>query len=101
MNESRPEVHVVDNPSAERYEAHVGTELAAILQYKVHGDHVAFTHAETDPRWEGKGVASRLAQLALDMTIDNGHFIVPQCPFIVSYIERHPHYRDYIDPARR
>jgi predicted GNAT family acetyltransferase len=44
----------------------------------------------------GGGIASKLAQRALDYAQERGLKIVPTCPFIVTYIERHPEYRPLV-----
>ena len=45
---------------------------------------------------EGRGIASKLAKTALDYSRAEGLTVVPLCPFIASYIERHPEYADLV-----
>jgi uncharacterized protein len=95
------DVDVTNNKSALRYEAHISGELAGLTTYVLHGNRVVFTHAEVYPQWEGKGVASALAQAALDDVIAQGKLITPLCPFVVHYVRDHPYYLDYVDPEHR
>lgn len=103
MSEQRPDLDmaVVDDPDRSAYVVSVNGASAGRLEYRVHGDRVVFTHAEVDPRWEGLGVGSRLARVALDDVVARGKQITPLCPFIVSYIQRHPEYVESVDAAHR
>jgi predicted GNAT family acetyltransferase len=89
-------VTVADNPSALRYEIRVGDDLAGFAAYtRLHGV-VTFTHTEIDPAFEGQGLGSTLARAALDDVRAEGLRVVPRCPFIRAYIERHPEYADLV-----
>ena len=68
MSEQRPEldIQVADDPDRSAYIVSVNGGPAGRLEYHVRPERVVFTHAEIDPRWEGLGVGSRLAQVALD-----------------------------------
>jgi uncharacterized protein len=44
----------------------------------------------------GGGIASKLTARALEYAQEQGLKIVPTCPFIVTYIERHPEYRPLV-----
>lgn len=92
---------VTNHEAAKRYEVHVDGELAGLTTYRLHDDRVVFTHAEVYPRWEGHGVGSALARGALDDAIAHGKLITPRCPFIVSYVRRHPSYLEHVDAAHR
>ena len=54
-------------------------------------------HTEIDPAFEGKGLGSALAKGALDAERALGEPVVPLCPFIRAYIDRHPEYADLVD----
>lgn len=41
----------------------------------------------------GRGVASRLAAFALEHALEQGLRVIPTCPFVAAYIERHPRFR--------
>ena len=86
---------VTDNAVASRYEIHVGDEVA-FAQYKKRGDVVLLLHTEVPQDLEGRGLAGMLAKRALDDAKENGLHVVPRCPFMASYIERYPEYRDLV-----
>ena len=86
---------VTDNGAASRYEIHVGEEVA-FAEYKKRGDVMFLLHTEVPSDLEGHGLAGTLAKKALDDARANGLRVVPRCPFMASYIERHPEYRDLV-----
>ncbi|MGY2066205.1 GNAT family N-acetyltransferase [Blastococcus sp. SYSU DS0619] len=92
---------VVDNPEAGRFEVLVDGEVAGFAEYRRTRSSVAFTHTVVDPAFEGRGLGSALARGALDATREAGLSVLPFCPFIRSYIERHPEYRDLVPEGRR
>ena len=68
----------------------------AVAAYQREGDTIVFTHTAVPPAIEGQGVGTRLIRAALDDARDEGLKVVPQCPFVRAYIERHPEYRDLL-----
>jgi predicted GNAT family acetyltransferase len=92
---------VVDNPEAHRFEILVEDQIAGFAEYRRRGGAVAFTHTVIDPAFEGRGLGSALARGALDATRKAGHAVLPFCPFIRSYIQRHPAYLDLVPAERR
>ena len=56
------DVEVTDNPDKARYEIVADGELAGFVQYHLRDDVIAFTHTETDDRFRGHGLASRLVR---------------------------------------
>lgn len=86
---------VRDNRSEQEFELSVGGERA-VAAYQLEGDTIVFTHTLVPPAIEGRGVGSRLIRAALDSARDQGLRVVPQCPFVRAFIERHPEYRDLV-----
>lgn len=87
---------VSDNPQALRYEITVDGGTAGFIDYRKGRGTLVFTHTEVDPDYEGQGVAGALARGALDDVRARGLKMVPLCPFIQRYIDRHPEYRDLV-----
>jgi uncharacterized protein len=86
---------VRDNKAEQEYELDVRGHRA-VAAYQREGDRIVFTHTLVPPAIEGKGVGSKLIRAALDSARDQGLKVVPQCPFVAAYIERHPEYRDLL-----
>ena len=84
-------IEVRNNPAEHRYEAWLDGELAGIAVYELGTHTIAFVHTEVLPAFEGKGVGGALAKGALeDVRAQATHDVLPLCPFIKGYIEKHP-----------
>ena len=94
-------IRVEDAPERERYEIYDGDELAGFTTYRFNGDLIAFMHTEIDPRFEGQGMASQLILYALTDAHGRGLEVLPFCPFVNGYIQRHPEWAELIPPAYR
>jgi predicted GNAT family acetyltransferase len=92
---------VVDNPDAGRFEVLVEDQVAGFAEYRRTDGAVTFTHTVIDPGFEGRGLGSVLARGALDATREAEHPVLPFCPFIRGYIQRHPAYFDLVPADRR
>ena len=93
------DITVTNEPARKRYEATVGGKLAALADYIPTDELVAFTHTEVLDGFEGKGVASALVRQALDDVRAQHRAVLPVCPFVRTYIERH--FQDYGDLVYR
>lgn len=62
------------------------------------GEHRVFPHTEIDEEFGGRGLATILVGEALDTTRAAGLRIVAVCEMVAGYIEKHPEYRDVVDP---
>lgn len=83
---------VRDNRAEQEFEIDVDGHRATAA-YQREGDTIVFTHTRVPRAIEGRGVGSKLIRGALDAVRDEGLKVVPQCPFVAAYIERHPEYR--------
>jgi hypothetical protein len=86
-----------DDPEQHRYLAEIDGRGVGMAVYQLRAGRHIFVHTEIDPEHEGKGVGSALARFALDDVRAQGGIVVPICPFISSWIERHPEYRTLVD----
>jgi predicted GNAT family acetyltransferase len=96
MSEHEPEIRVVNNVEASRYEILVDGTRVGLIEYVEKPGRVAMTHAEVDPSVEGRGIGSLLASGALQDVRARGLSVVPACPFVKSYVETHPEYQDLV-----
>ena len=51
---------------------------------------------QVDEAYSGQGHAGTLARSALDDARSRGLSVVPSCPYVASYIEKHPEYADLV-----
>ena len=79
----------------ERFFADVDGQTA-LIAYRLSPGVVTFTHAEVPEAFEGHGIASAIAKTGLDWARAEGLKVVPKCPFVADYIERHPEYADLV-----
>lgn len=81
---------ISDAPERGRYEAHVDGELAGILEYVLKYGRLALVHTEVLPSHEGQGIGSSLVRHALDHARASGLRVMAVCPYVQSYLDRHP-----------
>jgi predicted GNAT family acetyltransferase len=86
---------VRNNPAEHRYELTVDGHLAATY-YKIADGVITFVHTEVPDALAGRGVGSKLVKGALDQVRSEGLKVVPQCPFVKAYIEKHGEYADLL-----
>ncbi len=89
-------VRVADNLEENRYEVYLDGVLAGFANYRRTPAVVIFLHTEIDPAFEGHGLGSALARVALDGARAAGERVIARCPFIAAYIEQHPEYADLV-----
>lgn len=86
---------VRNNEARNRYELEVDGALA-IAEYRLRPGRITFTHTEVPDALEGRGIGSKLVRAALDDARARGLKVVPLCPFVKRYIEKHPEFRDLL-----
>ena len=87
---------VRNDPEAGRYEIVEGDRVLGIAAYHHRGSTLVFTHTEVDEHSEHSGLGGTLVRAALDDVRSQGATIVPLCPFVRGWIERHPDYADLV-----
>jgi predicted GNAT family acetyltransferase len=90
------ELTVRDAPDEHRYEIREGERVLGIAVYHRRGNVTEFLHTEVDQDAGRPGVGSTLVRAALDDVRASGGSVVPRCPFVRGWIERHPEYRDLV-----
>ena len=83
---------VTDNRAEHEFELAVDGHRA-VAAYQLEEGKIVFTHTLVPKAIEGRGVASKLIKGALDSARDRSLRVVPLCPFVKAYIERHPEYQ--------
>jgi len=97
MNRKLDSVEVVNNEAASRFEAHIA-ELTATLTYRRVEDTIILEHTEVPPALQGQGLAGKLAQTALEYARSAHLQVVPRCPAVAAYMNRHPEYKSLFPP---
>jgi predicted GNAT family acetyltransferase len=86
---------VQDNPAKHQFEMIVDGHTA-LAAYRLKPGVITFTHTEVPKELGGRGIGSQLAKGALNQARERGLKVVPLCPFIKAYIEKHPDYADLV-----
>jgi predicted GNAT family acetyltransferase len=80
---------VTDNQAASRFEYSAHGRLAE-LTYRLRAGRLVLLHTGTPAELEGHGIGSALVSAAIDRAAREGLVVVPLCPFVRDWLERHP-----------
>src|SRR5262245_49078264 len=87
------DISVIDVPEKERFEARdADGNVVGFVTYQLTGNIIVYTHTEVSPEHEGKGIASQLARFVMDDAKSRSRNVVPICPYISKWLEKHPEY---------
>jgi predicted GNAT family acetyltransferase len=86
---------VVDNRGRHRFELEVDGHIA-FAAYEPEDEIITFTHTIVPAELQGRGIGSTLIKAALNAVRAEGLKVVPECPFVRAYIEKHPEEQDLL-----
>ncbi len=89
-------IEVADAPERERYEISIDGKVVGFTAYRVRPGLIAFVHTEVDERLQGRGLADRLIRFALEDARARGLAVLPFCPFVKAFIERHREFESLV-----
>lgn len=94
----RPRLHLTEAPAQHRFEARLEADgpLAALISYERSETWIRLLHTEVQPGFEGRGISSELVARVVDDIRSSGLTLIPQCPFVVRWLERHPEQQDIL-----
>lgn len=84
---------VRDNPARQRFEIDLDGHTA-YATYKRADGVLTILHTEVPKELNGRGIGSKLARGVLDSARAQGLQVKPLCPFVASYMDKHPEYAD-------
>ncbi len=79
-----------------RYHLLVDGADAGEIDYRMDGDVRVFVHTGVRDEYEGQGLAGKLAKHVLDEARAEGIQSGATCPYVRSYLERHPDEQDLL-----
>ena len=94
-------IEVADAPERDRYEVSIGGEVVGFSAYRTRPGLIAFIHTEVDERLEGRGLGDRLIRFALEDARARGLAVLPFCPFVKAFIERHREFEGLVPDTYR
>ncbi|WP_242917151.1 GNAT family N-acetyltransferase [Pontibacter liquoris] len=89
------EIEVKDNPEKSRFEATV-EGLTAVIEYKLGPGVMTVLHTEVPKELEGRGIASAMTKHALEQIAARQLKVIPLCPYMRSYLKKHPEYQHLV-----
>lgn len=92
---------IVHNEAQRRFELIIEDKLSIVEYQQSDPNTLALTHTEVDPTLEGHGVGSALVKGVFDYLRENHLRMVPLCPFVRTYLQRHPEYQDLVRNSQR
>ena len=84
---------LIDNVALQQYEFRIGDLIPRIEYIKTKNGEIYLTHTEVPSALEGKGVGSSLVRLALEDIERQQLRLVPLCPFVAGYVQKHPEWK--------
>lgn len=79
-------------PCSSRFEM-LSEGHSAVLEYRLNGDTITFTHTGVPAALEGRGIGSQLAHAGLEYARENSFKVISACWFVTGYIDRHKEYQ--------
>jgi len=92
---------VKNEPDRNRYVILVDDIEAGEAAYRNHDGQTVIVHTEISPKFGGQGLGSTLIRFALDDLRSTGREVLPQCPFVRTFITKNPEYLDLVPAASR
>lgn len=86
---------VTNNAAAGQFEIRTaaGTSL---LRYVPTGEQLDLVHTEVPVADQGKGYGEALVKAALEHARTEQLRVVPSCPFVQAYLEKHPEFKELV-----
>lgn len=98
MNVNLDTVVVENNTADQQFQAQVNGHLA-VVEYGFVDGSIVFTHTEVPHALAGHGIGDKLVHTALEHARTQQLTVVPLCPFVASYLRRHPEYHALVHAA--
>jgi uncharacterized protein len=87
---------VTDNLFEGRYEALLDDEVVGTAEYELSDDLMILIHTDVEPMHQDQGIGGALARFVVNDARRRGLRVRPVCPFLRSWLDRHPDYADLI-----
>jgi predicted GNAT family acetyltransferase len=80
---------IIDDAERQRFELEVEGSVA-FVNYRRTDDVLLLTYAFVPPALRDRGMGSQLLRETLALVETRGEKVVPRCPFIAAYFDKHP-----------
>ncbi|MGH8049298.1 MAG: GNAT family N-acetyltransferase [Methylococcales bacterium] len=83
------------NQEQQRFELEL-ENLLCVIDYELNGKNLSLPHVGVPRPLEGRGIASELTRAALDWARAENYRVIPVCPYVQTWLRRHPEYQNLI-----
>lgn len=92
------DLQVIRNEEAGEYQAeYEGRKI--FIEFKAAQGKVFLTHTEVPRGLEGRGLGSAIIKRTLELIEESGDSLFPLCPFVASYLRKHPEWKRILAPG--
>ena len=88
-------MQVTDNKEKNRFETETDGHKV-IIEYSVKPGILSLNHTEVPKELSGQGLASEMTEKVLLQIELRGLKVIPVCPFIKKYIDKHPEWKSIV-----
>ena len=85
--------NIEHNPNHQRFDTRI-ENLLCTIDYELVGENLSLNHVGVPKPLEGRGIAGQLTQAALDWARAEHYRVIPVCPYVQTWLRRHPEYQD-------
>lgn len=89
MSTEIKDIPLIQNEAQQQFELHIDGQIA-LVAYMEKDNKYALVHTEVPEALEGRGIASILVTKVLTLIESQGRKIIPLCPYVKSFLQRHP-----------
>ncbi|GAB4179083.1 MAG: GNAT family N-acetyltransferase [Wenzhouxiangellaceae bacterium] len=86
---------ITHDPEHQRFETEVEGHRA-VLEYRRQDAIADLLHVRVPSPIGGRGIAGQLTRTALEHAREAGWKVIPTCPYVRAWIDRHPDYADLV-----
>jgi uncharacterized protein len=90
------EAGVQHRKSGKRFTAYTGSGLAYISYERPDEQTIDLQHTVVPEADRGRGVGASLVEAAIRHARENGLRVIPTCPFVKAWLEKHPQHQDSV-----
>ena len=92
---------LIHNEERHRYEFRLDGGVAYVEYEPAANSRYRLTHTIVPPQFEGQGIGRELVESTLEALREQGVRIIPECTFIIRYIQRHPEWEPLLAEGYR
>jgi predicted GNAT family acetyltransferase len=80
----------------QRFSLKLGDARAVLDYARVDASTLDYRHTFVPPSIRGRGIASALTAYALRYARDENLKVIPSCPFVAAFVQRHPEHKPVV-----